>query len=333
MKKSGLLIALCFVGCANISMPAGAGESPPLRKIRAAITSISGSMVPRGARHESGIFKRYGLQVEVIATPSGVQGTNALIAGEVAFVQIAGGTTTGATVGGADLKIVATMVGNLVLNLVVRPEIEKAEQLRGKSIGISRYGTSLHTGARLAAKHFGLEPGKDIHIVEIGAGDWIVGALQGNRVQGGVFGYPATSRAVKFGNRVLLHMPTLNIPYASTGVSTRGEIIRDDPDLVRRYLSAQIEAIALMKRERAFTMKLLSKYLRTNDMDILTESYDIQIAKYMMKVPLPTADAVRSVLDELAERNPKAKDLDPNKFFDDRFVRQLQAGDFIESLY
>jgi NitT/TauT family transport system substrate-binding protein len=322
-----------MVGCLSLSASARAGEPSPLRKVRAAITSISGSMMPPWAAHESGIFKKYGLQVEVIATPSGVQGTNALIAGEVTFVQIAGGTTTGATVGGADLKIIATMVGTLVLNLVVRPEIEKAEQLRGKSIGISRYGTSLHTGARLAAKHFGLEPGKDVHIVEIGAGDWIVGALLGNRVQGGVFGYPATSRAVKFGNRVLLHLPTLNIPYASTGVSTRGEIIRDDPDLVRRYLSAQIEAIALMKRDRAFAMKVLSKYLRTNDMDLLAESYDIQIAKYMMKVPLPTADAVRSVLDELAERNPKAKDLDPNKFFDDRFVRQLQAGDFIESLY
>jgi NitT/TauT family transport system substrate-binding protein len=331
--KKRLSIALCMVGCLSFSASARASEASPLRKIRAAITSISGSMVPPWAAHESGIFRKYGLQVEVVATPSGVQGTNALIAGEVAFVQIAGGTTTGAAVGGADLKIVATMVGTLVLNLVVRPEIEKAEQLRGKSIGISRYGTSLHTGARLAAKHFGLEPGKDVHIVEIGAGDWIVGALQGNRVQGGVFGYPATSRAVKFGNRVLLHLPTLNIPYASTGVSTRGEIIRDDPDLVRRYLSAQIEAIALMKRDRAFTMKVLSKYLRTNDMDLLTESYDIQIAKYMMKVPLPTTDAVRSILDELAERNPKAKDLDPNKFFDDRFVRQLQAGDFIESLY
>jgi ABC-type nitrate/sulfonate/bicarbonate transport system substrate-binding protein len=85
--------------------------------------------------------------------------------------KIAGGTTTGAAVGGADLKIVATTVGTLVQNLVVRPEIEKAGQLRGKSIGISRFGTSLHTGARLAAKHLGLEPGKDVYIVEIGAGE------------------------------------------------------------------------------------------------------------------------------------------------------------------
>ena len=333
MVRYRSLLALCALGSFGITLSASAAEVASLRKIRVAITSISGSMAPPWAANEAGIFKKHGLQVEVIATPSGVQGMNALIAGEIAFVQISGGTTTGAAVGGADVKIIATTVGTLVLNLVVRPEIEKAEQLRGKNIGISRYGTSLHTGARLAAKHFGMEPGKDVHIVEIGAGDWIVGALQGGRVHGGVFGYPATSRAVKFGNRVLLHMPSLNIPYASTGVSTRGDIIRNDPDLVRRYLSAQIEAIALMKKDRAFTMKVLSKYLRLDDVNLVAESYDIPIAKYMMKVPLTTADAVRSVLEELEERNPKAKDLDPNKFFDDRFVRQLQAGDFIDSLY
>jgi len=331
MKRNPLLL-LWLIIAVFASVPAFGAESS-LRRIRAAITSISGSMVPPWAAHEAGIFNKYGLQVEVIATPSGVQGTNALIAGEVSFVQIAGGTTAGAAVGGADLKIVATMVGTLVLNLVVRPEIEKPEQLRGKSIGISRFGTSLHTGARIAAKHFGLDPGKDVHIVEIGAGDWIVGALQGNRVQAAVFGYPATSRALKLGNRLLLHIPSLNIPYASTGVSTRGEIIREDPDLVRRFLSAEIEAIALMKKDRVFATKVLSKYLRTDDPEFLAESYDVQIAKYMMKVPLTTADAVRSVLEELSERNPKAKDLDPNKFFDDRFVRQLQASNFIEALY
>jgi ABC-type nitrate/sulfonate/bicarbonate transport system substrate-binding protein len=331
MKRNPLLL-LWLITVVFASVPVFGAESS-LRKIRAAITSISGSMVPPWAAHDAGIFNKYGLQVEVIATPSGVQGTNALIAGEVSFVQIAGGTTAGAAVGGADLKIVATMVGTLVLNLVVRPEIEKPEQLRGKSIGISRFGTSLHTGARIAAKHFGLEPGKDVHIVEIGAGDWIVGALQGNRVQAAVFGYPATSRALKLGNRLLLHIPSLNIPYASTGVSTRGQIIREDPDLVRRFLSAEIEAIALMKKDRVFATKVLSKYLRTDDPELLAESYDVQIAKYMMKVPLTTADAVRSVLEELSERNPKAKDLDPNKFFDDRFVRQLQASNFIEALY
>ena len=310
-----------------------AAEQAGLRKIRVAVTSISGSMSPPWAAHESGIFAKHGLQVEVIATPSGLQGINTLAAREVDFVHIAGGTTAGAAVGGLDVKIISTLVGTLVLNLVVRPEIEKPEQLRGKSIGISRFGTSLHTGARIAVRHFGMEAGKDLAIVEIGSGDWIVSAIQGGRIQGGVFGYPATSRALKLGNRLMLHLPTLNIPYASNGISTRGEIIRNDPDLVRRYLSAVIEANALMKRDRAFTFNVLRKYLRTNDTDLLTESYDVQIVKYLLKVPLPTADSVRAVVDELAERNPKAKDQDPTKFFDDRFVRQLESSGFIESVY
>ncbi len=88
-----------------------------------------------------------------------------------------------------------------------------------------------------------------------------------------------------------------------------------------------------MKKDRGFTNKVLSKYLRTQDMDLLNESYDVQIAKYMMKTPLTTAEGVRSVLEELSDRNPKAKDLDPNRFFDDRFVKHLQASDFIEALY
>ena len=290
-------------------------------------------MSPPWAAHEAGIFAKHGLQVEVIATPSGLQGMNTLIAREVDFVHIAGGTTAGAAVGGADVKIVATFVGTLLLNLAVRPEIERAEQLRGKSIGISRYGTSLHTGARLAVRHFGMEAGRDVAIVEIGSGDWIVGALQSGRIQGGVFGYPATSRALKLGNRLMLHLPTLNLSYAANGLSTRGELIRNDSDLVRRYLAAVIEASALMKKDRAFSLGVLRKYLRNDDAEILGETYDVQIVKYLMRVPLPTAEAVRSVVEELAERNPKAKDQDAAKLFDDRFVRQLESSGFIDSLY
>jgi NitT/TauT family transport system substrate-binding protein len=310
-----------------------AAEPSGLRKIRSAITSISGSMSPAWAAHESGIFAKHGLQVEVVAMPSGLQGINTLAAREVDFVHIAGGTTAGAAVGGLDVKIIATLVGTLVLNLVVRPEIEKPEQLRGKSVGISRYGTSLHTGARIALRHFGMEGGKDVAIAEIGAGEWIVSAIQGGRIHGGVFGYPATSRALKLGNRLMLHLPTLNIAYAANGVSTRGETIRSDPDLVRRYLSAVIEASALMKKDRAFSFNVFRKYLRTDDADLLTETYDVQIIKYLLKIPLPTADAVRSVVDELAERSPKAKDQDPSRFFDDRFIRQLEANGFINTVY
>jgi NitT/TauT family transport system substrate-binding protein len=135
-------IFLLVLSTARLSRSA---ETAPLRRLRVAITSLSGSMAVPWLAREAGIFKKHGLEVEVIATPSGVEGMNALIAGEISFLQIAGATTASAAVGGADVVVIGTTIGTLVLNLMVRPEIEKPEQLRGKSIGISRFGTTIDT--------------------------------------------------------------------------------------------------------------------------------------------------------------------------------------------
>lgn len=288
--------------------------------------------VPWLAR-EAGIFKKHGLEVEVIATPSGVEGMNALIAGEVAFLQIAGGTTVSAAVGGADVIVIGTTIGTLVQSLMVRPEIERAEQLRGKSIGITRFGTTIDTGARIALRHFGLVAEKDVSIIQVGGMESIVPAMQGGRVHAGILSYPAIARAKKLGYRELLDIAALDMPYASTGITTRGEVIRKEPDLVRRYMTAQVEAIARMKRDRPFTLNVMGKFLRTTDMEQLSETYDIYANKYLLKVPLPTVEAIRPVLDELEPRNPKAKGQDPRRFFDDRFVRELQSSGFIDALY
>lgn len=298
-----------------------------------AITSLSGSMTVPWLAREAGLFKKHGLDVEVIATPSGVEGMNALIAGEITFLQIAGATTASAAVGGADVVVIGTTINTLVLNLFVRPEIERAEQLRGKSIGISRFGTTIDTGARIALRHFGLAPEREVSIVQLGGMESIVPAMAGNRVQGGILSYPATGRARQLGFRELLDISSLNLPYASTGITTRGEVIRKEPDVVRRYLSAQVEAIARMKRDRPFTLRVMSKFLRTTDGEQLSEAYEIYANKHLAKVPLPTVEAMKAVLEELETRNPKAKGQDPRKFFDDRFVRELQASGFIDALY
>jgi NitT/TauT family transport system substrate-binding protein len=303
------------------------------RKIRMAFTSMSGSMSPPWYAQASGIFKKNGLEVEVIAMPSGVEGMNALIAGEVEFLQISGGTTVSGAIAGADVMIVGTTVDTLIQSLVVRPEIDKAEQLRGKALGITRFGTSIDTGARIALRHLKLVPEKEVPIVQIGGMESIVPAMQANRVQAGILSYPAISEAKKLGFRTLLDISALGIPYASTGISTRGRLIREQPDLVRRYMASQVEAIARAKKDRTFAMQVMGKYLRTADATTLAEAYDIYVQKYLLKVPLPTAEAVKAVLEELAGRNAKAKDADPKKYFDDSFVRQMQASGFIDALY
>ena len=310
-----------------------AAESVSLRKVRMAFTSLSGSMIPPWVAREAGIFYKHGLEVEVIATPSGVEGMSALIAGEVQFLQIAGGTTVSAALGGGDVMILGTTIDTFVQNLMVRPEIEKAEQLKGKSLGISRFGTSIDTGARVALRHFGLVPEKDVAIVQVGSVESTVLAMQGNRVQAGILSYPSIARARKLGHRVLLDVGSLGIPYASTGMTTRGRLIREDPDLIRRYMAAQVEAIARAKKDKSYAMAVMGKYLRITDSEMLSEAYDIYVQKHLAKVPLPTIDSLRTVLDELAVRNPKAKEVDPRKFFDDSFVRQMQTSGFIDSLY
>ena len=298
-----------------------------------AFTSLSSVMCPPWIAREAGIFNKHGLDVEVIATPTGVEGMNALIAGEVQFLQISGGTTASAALGGADVIIVATTLDALVQQLIVRPEIDKPEQLKGKNLGITRFGTSIDVGARLALRHFGLSPEKDVAIVQVGGMESMVAALQADRIQAGILSYPAITQALKLGHRSLLDVATLGIPYAFTGVTTSGRLVREDPGLIRRYLMAQTEAIARAKRDKNLALKIMSKYLRTASASALAESYEIDVQKYLLKVPLTTVDAVKSVLDDLASRIPKAKEADPKRFFDDSFVRQMQSSGFIDALY
>ena len=303
------------------------------RKLRMAFTSLSAVMMPPWLAREAGIFSKHALDVEVIATPTGVEGMNALIAGEVQFLQISGGTTASAALGGADVMIVGTTLDTLVQNLIARPEIEKPEQLRGKSLGITRFGTSIDVGARMALRHFGLLPEKDVAIVQVGGMESMVPALQANRIQAGILSYPAITQAKKLGHHTLLDVASLGVSYAFTGMTTRGRVIREDPDLVSRYMRAQVEAIARAKTDKNLAMKVMGKYLRTTNPSILADAYEIDVQKYMLKVPLPTATAVKSVLDDLAPRIPKAKEADPRKFFDDSFVRQMQSSGFIDALY
>jgi len=310
-----------------------AAQSQEMRKLRAAFTSISGNMTPLWAAREGGFFKKYGLDVELISMPSGSEGMSALIAGELQFLQIAGSTTAAAEVGGADVVTIATTIDRLVNSLMVAPSIQKPEDLKGKSVGISRFGTSIDTSARMAIKHFGLEPIKDVAIAQIGAMNSILTAMRSNRIQGGILSYPSVTQARREGFRELLDIASLGMPYASTGVTVRRSLLNQDRNLVMIYMKAMVEAIAHLKRDKAFALGVMRKYLRTNDRDVLEETYEASVIKYLRKDLLPTPEAFQSVLDELAEVNPKAKGQDPRKFYDDSIVRELDKSGFIDSLY
>ena len=328
--KARLLLATAIL-FAVLLMPA-LTPAQEGRRLRAGYTSISGNMTPLWAAREGGYFKKYGIDIDLISMPSGNEGISALIAGELEFLAIAGSTTASAAVGGADVVALGTTVERLVASLVAGPTIQKPEDLKGKSVGISRFGTSIDTGARMAIQHYGLEPVKDVSIVQIGTVASILSAMRGNRVQAAILTYPSIIQARREGYKELLDIASLGMPYASTGITLRRSFLQQRRELTTNYVKAILEAIARIKKDKPFTIDVMTKYLRTNDKEILDGTYDVSVTKYLKRIPFPTPEAFRSVLEELAQVNPKAKGQDPKKFYDDSILQELDKSGFINAL-
>jgi len=303
------------------------------RKIRAGYASLSGNITPLWAAREGGYFKKYGLDIDLVALPSGTEGMAAMIAGEIEFLAIAGSTTASAAIGGADVLSMALINDRLLTSLVVGPAIQKPEDLKGKSIGISRFGTSIDTAARIAIQHYGLEPIKDVSLVQIGAVSSAVAALRGGRIHAAILSYPTIIQARREGFREILDIASLGTPYAANGITLQRSFMQQRREIAANFLRAFLEAIARVKKDKPFAMEVMEKYLRTKDRELLDETYEFAITKYLKSRPYPSAEAFRSVVNELAQVNPKAKGQDPRRFYDDSILQELDKSGFINALY
>ncbi|HET9917225.1 MAG TPA: ABC transporter substrate-binding protein [Candidatus Binatia bacterium] len=302
------------------------------RRLRAGYASLSGNMVPYWAAKDAGLYKKYGLDIDLIAFPSGNEGMAAMIAGEIEFIAIAGSTTASAAIGGSDVVSLAITTERLVTSLMTIPSIQRPEELKGKAVGISRFGTSIDTAARMAIQHFGLEPIRDVSLVQAGAVSANLAAMRGGRIQAAILSYPSIIQARREGYRELLDIASLGVPYASTGITVRKSFMGQRRDVVVNYMKSILEATARIKRDKAFTIDIMMKYFRTKDREMMDETYEVSVNKYLRRVPTPTAESFRTVVDELSLVNPKAKGQDPKRFYDDSILQELDKSGFIGSL-
>ncbi len=327
MQRSLAVILFCA-----LLVPA-ANASAQERRLRAGYASLSGNITPLWAARDAGLFKKYGLDIDLIAFPSGTEGMAAMIAGEIEFLAIAGSTTASAAIGGADVISVALINDRLLTSLVVGPAIQKPEDFKGKSIGISRFGTSIDTAARIAIQHYGLEPIKDVSLVQVGAVSSAVASLRGGRIHGAILSYPTIIHARREGFREMLDIASLGTPYAANGITLRRTFMQQRRDVAANFLKAFLESIARVKKDKALAMDVMGKYLRMKDREILDETYEFAITKYLKARPYPTVEAFRSVLEELSHLNPKAKGQEPRRFYDDAILQELDKNGFINALY
>jgi NitT/TauT family transport system substrate-binding protein len=324
----GVVLSLLTLG-ASVS-----AQNKPLKKIRVGVPSVGMGNIIIFVTKEGRLFEKYGLDAEVITVMGSGIGSKALISGNLDIIPIATPTVIAANLAGADMAILAHTMPAVVHALMVRPEIKKPEDLKGKKIGVSSLGSLTDFLVRSIAKKKGLNPDRDITLVTTGGSDTErVMALKAGAVEATAVSHPGYGLARKMGYSMLWDSAKeLNYPWME--ITTRRAAIKSDRELITNYMKAHLEGIALFKTNRDFGIKVIKKYLKTSDDDLVNESYDI-FSKMFLPTPYPNHPGMKISYEYVAmtRNDNEVWNHKPEAFTDSSFVAELDKSGFIKRLY
>jgi NitT/TauT family transport system substrate-binding protein len=296
------------------------------------ISTTPGSSTVIQVAKETRLFDKYGIDATVIFVSGSVRGIQAILAGEIPIGEGGGPGLASARLAGGDVVAIAGNVNVLPYYLVAQPSIKRHEDLKGKIGGNHIAGTTAEFAMKVGLKKIGLDPYKDVNLRVIGGSIERMVALQKGIVQFTVVTEAGKAQAEKLGYPTVVDMVALQIPFPQNGVYTSTRLIRENPDLVRRYMRAYVEAIHFYKTQKEETFKIMRKYSRVEDRKVLEEAWDWH-AKFMPEAPYPPVDGYQLVLNDIAEKNPKAAQANVKDYIDSRFVKELEDSGFIKALY
>ena len=244
-----------------------------LKRIAAGYSAVSATQTGFYIAKDAKLFEKYGLSVDPVYVPGGSRMAQAIIAGEFPLA-LAGGNIVNVNLAGGDIVIIGGVVNVPSFYLFVQPAIKRNEDLKGKAVGITRYGASTDVSLRAYLKKYGLEPDRDVKILQMGGQPEIVAGMQAGVVQGGILSSPADFRAKRSGFVMLANFAKEGIDYPTTSVVSTRSTIKKDRDTVKRFLMAYSEAVDLLFRDKELAMKVIGKWTRTQDRETLESSYE-----------------------------------------------------------
>ena len=302
-------------------------------KLKVAYPTTVGSMAVIWVAKEARLFEKHGLDVELIFISGSSKVVQAMLAKEIPVAEIAIPSVVQANLAGADLVMLAGPNHKPGQKVMVKPEIKRPEDLKGKRIGVTRFGTSDDFLLRFVLGQWDIQPDREVALIQMGGSQETLAGMVAKSVDGGLLSSPLHLRAGKLGFSLLADLSTIGVDFQGAGVVTSKNYVRENPDLTRRYLRAYVEGLHRLKTDKSFSMKVIGKYSRISEADWLEETYQHYAVKVMPKVPYPTIKGIQMVLDEMSPRNPKAKGLQPVSFIDVTILRELEQSGFIKSLY
>jgi NitT/TauT family transport system substrate-binding protein len=322
----GMLIGSLFVSSSVLF-----AQSRALKNVQVGVPAISMGNIIIYFTKEAKIYEKYGLDVDPVAVAGSGIASKALISGSVLISPIATPTVMTAVLAGSDMVILAHTMPGVIQSLVVRPDIKRSEDLRGKTIGVTTFGSLTDFLVKYLARQKGLNPEKDFALLQIGTDSDRFLALQQGKIQGATLSHPNFIFAQRSGFHVLWDF-FKEVDYPWSEIATTRTQIKQDRDLVMRYMRAHLEGIARFKQEPDLAKKVIKKMLRLDDDPLAQESWEL-FAKHRIAAPYPNIKGLKTSYEYVAATRPDVYKHKPEEFVDSSFVEELDKSGFIKKLY
>lgn len=292
--------------------------------------SFSGTWAVPWIAKEAGYFSAESLDVELIRVGGSTRMVAALLGGSAPLIHAGAPAAFAATMAGSDVVIIAAIGSMSPFHLMARPEIKQPADLRGKKAGITTFGSSSDQMVRLALKHFGLEPNKDVALLPLGGQPEAFAAMQSGSVQVVPMTHPLYLSALKLGMRELVRFSDLGFEDVNGSVITTRSYLAQQRETAMRFMRAFVRGMHRYKTDKEFSKRVLAKYGKITDNELVEGTWK-EYAPHLVKVPRPSLKAIQLFID--ANYRDKAPAPKPENFVDNSLVDQLENSGFIDSVY
>lgn len=306
----------------------------PLRaeKFVIAWSAVSALNSPFWVINDAGFLKQEGLDMELVYIASSPTVARATLAGDIVISGANSQVIVDVGLGGGDLVAMGAITNVVAFYVMAHPEIKSVLDLRGKVVGVTRFGASTDFGMRMLLSKYGLEAAKDVPFVQIGGMPELTAALTKKTVVAAPMSQPMVYVAQQAGLRMIANLAKEEIPFLHMGLTTSKKWLRERRPQAKAFIRAYGRALYFMHTRKEETLAIFAKYTKINDRGMLDGSiqygYD-----FMEKVPLVKAQAFQVTLDQIARTNPKAKQAKPEQFFDNSLVQELINEGFFAKLW
>ena len=295
------------------------------QKLMVGYSGVTAIQAPVWVMKDAGFFKQEGLDANLIYIASSSTMAQAMLAGDVAISTTNSQAIVDTGLQGGDLVAVGAFVNFVALYVIAAPEIKSVADLRGKPVGVSRFGATTDFAIQMYLRKYGLEPIRDVPIIQIGGLPELAAALSKKSIYAAAMSYPMGLVAQQAGMKVLANLAKEEIPFLHQGLTTTGKFLRERRAQAKAFVRAYGSAVHFMHTRKEESKAIVSRYTKVTD-PIMLEGTMQYVYDFVQKIPLVKREAIQVTMDESGRKNPKAKQAKAEQFYDNSLVQELSEG-------